>query len=344
MVLTESDDAIAANTLSESITQATLLSDTLQQNNSKLQRKLSAFLYAQQENNNSVVPKPFPSSSEKDVALKNGSSIANEKRYYENLDSLNHTQTHTSLLKKQYDRIATELKIKVDEKEVKVIEIYESFLRFKREVAGNAESMRTGRTLSKRVIRDMENNELKKDQEIEKVRLKFIHLRTKVKRLEQHLHAKEQLAEGLHLIDFEQLKFENQTLSEKIEERTEELTKLRKKTTSTAQVLTHVKEKLHFVLVENQKLKKEIGQLNALIKANRENLARSKKEREAKRNHLKQLREEDGVLSSDALIQEYNKRQIEHTELEIQLSNSRKRLAFLMHLLAPTMDSNFEKM
>ena len=46
----------------------------------------------------------------------------------------------------------------------------------------------------------------------------------------------EELAAGLHLIDFEQLKIENQSLNEKIEERNEELLKLRRKTTSTVQV------------------------------------------------------------------------------------------------------------
>lgn len=46
-------------------------------------------------------------------------------------------------------------------------------------------------------------------------------------------------AEGLHLIDFEQLKIENQSLNEKIEERNEELIKLRKKTTVTVQVWRH---------------------------------------------------------------------------------------------------------
>ena len=35
------------------------------------------------------------------------------------------------------------------------------------------------------------------------------------------LKSKEELAEGLHLIDFEQLKIENQTYNEKIEERNE---------------------------------------------------------------------------------------------------------------------------
>ena len=49
-------------------------------------------------------------------------------------------------------------------------------------------------------------------------------------------HVQEELAEGLHLIDFEQLKIENQSLNEKIEERNEELAKLRKKTANTVQV------------------------------------------------------------------------------------------------------------
>lgn len=50
------------------------------------------------------------------------------------------------------------------------------------------------------------------------------------------MREKEQLAEGLHLIDFEQLKIENQSLTEKIEERNEELLKLKRKITMTVQV------------------------------------------------------------------------------------------------------------
>ena len=55
---------------------------------------------------------------------------------------------------------------------------------------------------------------------------------------------KEELAAGLHLIDFEQLKIENQTYNEKIEERNEDLLKLKRKIECTVQVLfwkkTHI--------------------------------------------------------------------------------------------------------
>jgi len=93
------------------------------------------------------------------------------------------------------------------------------------------------------------------------LRLANINRRNVLRKLEGTLRQKEKLADGLHLIDFEQLKIENQTLNEKIEERNEELLKLRKKTTTTVQVLTHLKEKLQFVQAENQVLKHDLADL-----------------------------------------------------------------------------------
>lgn len=72
-------------------------------------------------------------------------------------------------------------------------------------------------------------NELKKEEEVKQVRLENIKLKNRLKKREQQLKAKEELAEGLHLIDFEQLKIENQTYNEKIEERNEVRTRYRAK-------------------------------------------------------------------------------------------------------------------
>ena len=49
------------------------------------------------------------------------------------------------------------------------------------------------------------------------------------------------------MIDFEQLKIENQTLHEKIEERNEELAKLKRKKTVTVQVRKQANFRLFFV-------------------------------------------------------------------------------------------------
>ena len=68
-------------------------------------------------------------------------------------------------------------------------------------------------------------------------------MRNQLANKEKELKKKEQLADRLHLIDFEQLKIENQTLNEKIEDRNEENHKLRKKVTQTVIILSHTREK-----------------------------------------------------------------------------------------------------
>jgi hypothetical protein len=68
-------------------------------------------------------------------------------------------------------------------------------------------------------------------------------LRNRLANKQKILTKKDQLADGLHLIDFEQLKIENQTLNEKIEERNEELHKLRTNITSHVVKLSHTREK-----------------------------------------------------------------------------------------------------
>ena len=56
----------------------------------------------------------------------------------------------------------------------------------------------------------MEDFEREKDDEVEEVRGANISLKNRLSRLEQQLRKKDELAENLHIIDFEQLKIENQ--------------------------------------------------------------------------------------------------------------------------------------
>lgn len=135
---------------------------------------------------------------------------------------------------------------------------------------------------------------------MEKMRLNNISRRYVLRKLEGTLKQKEKLAEGLHLIDFEQLKIENQTLNEKIEERNEELLKLRKKTTTTVQVLTHLKEKLQFVQAENQSLKRDMAKLEIELTNKRDVLTQLKHERDALRADNANRKQSRGLVSSEA--------------------------------------------
>ena len=76
----------------------------------------------------------------------------------------------------------------------------------------------------------------------------------RLKKRELALKQKEELAAGLHLIDFEQLKIENQTYNEKIEERNEDLLKLKRKIECTVQVLIINLLNITFKKYENYEL------------------------------------------------------------------------------------------
>jgi CII-binding regulator of phage lambda lysogenization HflD len=117
-----------------------------------------------------------------------------------------------------------------------------------------------------------------------KTRHENIRLKNQLKKRELQLKSKEELAEGLHMIDFEQLKIENQTYSEKIEERNEvkinkfsfyissflflakELMKLRKKISTTVQILSHIKEKLNFVGDQREQAAKTLAEKEQEVK------------------------------------------------------------------------------
>ena len=88
----------------------------------------------------------------------------------------------------------------------------------------------------------MEQDEDDIEDALGRARLNNIKLNMKHKQFEQKIKEKETLGDGLHLIDFEQLKIENQTLGEKIEIRNIELNKLQSKISTTV----HVKRKDSF--------------------------------------------------------------------------------------------------
>eukprot|EP01029_Cantina_marsupialis_P018814 TRINITY_DN4345_c0_g1_i1.p1 TRINITY_DN4345_c0_g1~~TRINITY_DN4345_c0_g1_i1.p1 ORF type:complete len:519 (-),score=184.98 TRINITY_DN4345_c0_g1_i1:274-1830(-) len=231
----------------------------------------------------------------------------------------------------QYDRNAMDLQRKLDEKEGKSTDISESFLEFKREIAKSAINSRTGKPIPRRIIAQFEAANAKKDEEVEKVRLRNISLRQQYKKLETKLQEREQLAEGLHLIDFEQLKIENQTWNEKIEERDEELHKLRKKTTTTVQVLTHIKEKLQFSSCESEQLREKLQVLDSQLTQKRDKLTKAKHIREKLRTEEAQLRHEQGFINNDDLVLDFEQRKNEMRVVHEQLRELKSRYEELNH-------------
>jgi len=148
--------------------------------------------------------------------------------------------------------MASELQAKLNEKQAKCHEIEQQFKELKRSVAQNAVMSRTGKKINKKILEEWDETESMKDQEVHQYRLQNIALRNRLANKEKILKKREQLADGLHLIDFEQLKIENQTLNEKIEERNEELHRLRSKIITNVVMLSHNREKYQYVVELNK--------------------------------------------------------------------------------------------
>lgn len=131
-------------------------------------------------------------------------------QYTKTLDQLNILWDTLDQKREEAEDKIDKLTSKLDRQDEKATELSDSFKAFKREVAREARFSRTDKPIPLKRILAYEANEEGKDREVAEVRLKHIALWNSLKQLEDEVKQKEELAEGLHLIDFEQLKIENQ--------------------------------------------------------------------------------------------------------------------------------------
>ena len=228
--------------------------------------------------------------------------------YIKNLENLNLLWDELESKREEAEDKIDRLTAKLDLADVKASELSDSFKSFKREIAKEARFSRTGKPIKLKRILAFESAEEAADRDVARVRLRHINLLNELHTLEQSIRAKEKLAEGLHLIDFEQLKIENQTLNEKIEERNDELHKLKKKTTTTVQVLTHIKEKLQCVREENELAQEELQSLNDSVSDLRDSLTKLKHSRDESRFENQALKQKQGFIGSDLLVSDFENR------------------------------------
>ncbi|XP_052264484.1 coiled-coil domain-containing protein 96-like isoform X2 [Dreissena polymorpha] len=242
-----------------------------------------------------------------------------EQRYLKYMANLEDLRRQEQQERDNYKQHITNIKSRCDERTESVDEERRKFMEFKKHQAMNAVNSRSGRPIPPKDIEAYLAAEDRKDGEVINVRLENIKLKNKLKKKEHQLKSKEELAEGLHLIDFEQLKIENQTYNEKIEERNEELLKLRKKITSTVQVLTHLKEKLQYVQAENQIQKRNLREVEAEVGQKRDILSRTKQARDALRIDNQRLRQNCGLLGNESLLRDFEERKDEGDDLRNKL-------------------------
>lgn len=253
-----------------------------------------------------------------------------EERYKRYMINLRELQEEEEDLKVMYSRQTEEAKRKCEEMVELVKKETEQFKEFKRETALKSFNTRTGKCFETEDIEHLLAKDAQKEADVAAMRLENITFKNKLQKAEENLRDKKELAEGLHLIDFEQLKIENQTHNEKIEERNDELFRLRKKITSTVQILTHVKEKVLFMEVENKNQVHALSNLDVEVAKQRENLNRIKQERDAVRANNELLQRKCGLLGNNILLYDYEDHKDEISKLTAYLEELKQKHAALL--------------
>uniref|UniRef100_A0A8C0M5M0 CCDC113/CCDC96 coiled-coil domain-containing protein n=1 Tax=Canis lupus familiaris TaxID=9615 RepID=A0A8C0M5M0_CANLF len=226
-----------------------------------------------------------------------------------------------------YHQELSQLKEQCREELSRVEKEWRGFQALKKQVVMQAMGscrMRGGRQAALREVEQIQALEDKKEKEMSAVRLENVQLKQSLMHFETRMRAQEDLTEGLLLIDFEQLKIENQTFNEKVEERNEELLKLHNKVTNNVQIITHVKEKLHFVDVENACKKTQLLEIEARVALRRDILTRTKQARDCLRVDNTKLNQKCGLLGKELLLRDMEEK-VDKTELLKQRLESLKR-------------------
>ncbi|XP_024600972.1 coiled-coil domain-containing protein 96 [Neophocaena asiaeorientalis asiaeorientalis] len=239
-----------------------------------------------------------------------------EQAYLRHLAMLEDLKKQESDDLRWYHRELDQLKRQCEEKLSRVEEEWRRLQALKKQVVMQAMGscrMRGDRQAALREVEQIQASEDKKEKAISAVRLENVQLKRSLVHFENRLRAQEGQTEGLLLIDFEQLKTENQTLHEKVEERNEELLKLRSKVTNHVQIITHVKEKLHFVDIENACKKSELMEIEAQVALKRDILTKAKQARDSLRIDNIKLNQKCGLLGKEALLRDMEEK-VDRTE------------------------------
>ena len=168
--------------------------------------------------------------------------------------------------KEEWAKIIDNCKAELEEIEIRIAETKKSTYEFKRDIVQQAVNQRTGKVIAERVVRYFEDKIRSKEAVIEKLRLKNATLKVHKNKLHLQLKQKEEMGEVLHAIDFDQLQIENKQYLQKIEERNQELIKLKMTAGRTLQILNQHKKKLAQMSVESSRLAAEINTRQELLK------------------------------------------------------------------------------
>jgi hypothetical protein len=243
-----------------------------------------------------------------------------EQKYDIAVQEMEEVREEITSTKQNSEQLIDTLRARMEECDVRIAEIKKDAYEFKRDIVTGAENFRTGKIVAEKAIRYMEDKLRAKAAVAEKLRLKNATLKQQYTKVEASLQQKEDMGEVLHVIDFDQLKIENQQYLEKIEDRNNELLRLKLTTGNTVQVLNTLKHKLYNLTAESEWLKRETTGRKELLAKISEEITRVEQEKEQAARQDRKLRREENTESNMPQVLDYVQQKAEVYELEKSLN------------------------
>ena len=252
-------------------------------------------------------------------------SNINESTYADSLTSTAGLYNDLNIHKRKLDQDLQRYQKSIEEQEKRKQDVYEILMKYKEELLDNAET-RKGTKIPRAEIENWLGREKQLEDTLRNLRIQSFTKSLEMNRLKKELKKMEDYFEGLHIIDFEQLKIENNTLTEKIEDRNEEIHKIRIKINDTVQALAHLQEKSKFISSENEVKKTENENLKRQIIDMKKKLTMKKEENDKKA--LKQLNANKKIDQINSMpLKSYYRRTLQHIqELAVQIDQVSKQL------------------
>jgi len=192
----------------------------------------------------------------------------------------------------------------VEDRKAKAADALQNLFAYRREIGQNPDIVGVNVIRSKR-FDALDRSEAEARAALSQARQRNIALRNRTRRIQEKMTASENLGQGLHLIDFEQLNIENHSLNEKIEERSEELLKLRERISRTVQIVTHVKEKHHHLRKDNDRLTGDLEEVERALDERRDHLQGLKGGVYDRRRELDHIKKANMRVSEEMLLPDY---------------------------------------
>ncbi|XP_030757816.1 coiled-coil domain-containing protein 96 [Sitophilus oryzae] len=188
------------------------------------------------------------------------------------------------------------MRVRRDEKRSVLKTMFESMQKREGQIGHGLVHTKTGNAIPDKVVDRLMRRQRNQMDQVSSMRLKYIKLGEMIQEKLIAIEEVNNISSKHKLVDFEQLKAENRNYSDKIEEREEELTRLRVKGHNIIQTLAHMREKSAALDCDLFDLRDELDRMTYEYMENRYYVNEIKKKKVATRQRIERFKDYDGGL------------------------------------------------